>query len=458
MKLWVKMAAVCAAVLLAVVAVCSTLLLAQAKDSLLELTAGQVRDKQRSLQTSFKSMMEYYLPENASEAVRHSVEIYCFSQFADETGVLLSGSETLVSQTAVQPELLLPLDELTAVNEQHEYAGPCEGRQFMIAGGRTQIKSVYDIYVVQDVTDVYNQIADMTWRFVWISAAGIIFGTLLIVLLVSRSSRPLRRLGQAAREIAGGDYDNRARVSTRDEVGRLAADFNRMADAVQAHVTQLEETAGRQQLFIGGVTHEYKTPLTTLLLHADTLLNTKMNDEERERSLRHIYSQCDWLERLTQKLLKLVTLNEDIALREQPVMPLLHAVADSMEDLLAQRGTPLTVECRTDTLPMDFDLMRSLLVNLADNASKASQPGQRIWLTAEGNAIEVRDEGHGIPPEELEHVTEPFYMVDRSRSKKQGGGGRGLTRARRIAEAHGARLEIVSALGQGTLARIDFPR
>lgn len=190
----------------------------------------------------------------------------------------------------------------------------------------------------------------------------------------------------------------------------------------------------------------------------DTLLNTRLSDDERERSLRHIHSQCAWLEQLTQKLLKLLTLQQDIALREQPVKPLLDAAAQSMADLLAQRGTPLTVVCDAVTLPMDFDLMLSLLTNLVDNASKASHPGQRIWLSAKTNAIEVRDEGHGIPPEELERVTELFYMVDRSRSKRNGGTGLGLALARSIAEAHGARLDISSASGQGTRTRVIFPR
>ncbi len=458
MKLWIKTAAVCAAVLLVVVAVCSALLLAQAKDNLLELTAAQVRDKQKSLQTSFASMMEYYVPDNASAAVQRSMAVYCFSKFADMTGVLLRDGETLVSQSAVQPEVLLPLDEQDTVNEQREYAGLWEGRQMMIAGGRVSVRSAYGIYVVQDITAVYGQIEDMTWRFVMVSAAGVVVGTLLIVLLARRASRPLGWLGQTAREIAGGHYDKRAEANARDEVGRLAADFNRMADAVQAHIAQLEETAKRQQMFIGGVTHEYKTPLTVMLLHTDTLLNTRLSDDERERSLRHIHSQCAWLEQLTQKLLKLLTLQQDIALREQPVKPLLDAAAQSMAELLAHRGTPLTVVCDAVTLPMDFDLMLSLLANLVDNASKASQPGQRIWLSAETNAIEVRDEGHGIPPEELERVTELFYMVDRSRSKRNGGTGLGLALARSIAEAHGARLDISSAPGRGTRTRVIFPR
>ncbi len=458
MKLWVKTASVCAAVLLAVVAICSALLLAQAKNSLLELTAAQVRDKQKSLRTSFASMMDYYLPDNAGEAVRHSMAVYCFSQFADETGVLLRDGETLVSQSNASPERLAPLNGLNSADEQREYAGVWDGRQLMIAGGRASVQGAYDIYVVSDVSAVYSQIAEMTWRFVWISASGVITGTLLIVLLARRASRPLGRLALAAREIAGGDYAKRAGIRARDEVGRLAADFNRMADAVQAHVAQLEETAKRQQLFIGGVTHEYKTPLTALLLHADTLLNTKMSDGESERSLRHIYSQCEWLERLTQKLLKLLTLQEHIALLEQPVKPLLDAVADSLANLLEQRGTPLAVECRADTLRFDFDLMRSLLANLADNASKASRPGQHIWLSAEGHVIEVRDEGHGIQPGDLERITEPFYMADRSRSKKQGGVGLGLALVRRIAKAHGARLELVSMPGKGTTARVIFPR
>lgn len=457
MRLWIKIATVCALVLLLIVVGCSAALLFQAQDSLLALATEQVKDKQRSLLNSFSSMADYYMPEDAGEAARYAMEVYCFNKFADETGVLLREGETLVSQAGVLPEALLPLNGDIGLYEQRHYMGVWEGRHLLIAGGRTYVlNSTYSIYVVSDITGVYDQITAMTWRFVLICAAGIAAGVAFITFLVKRALRPLGRLGEVSRQIAGGDYHKRAAVHTHDEVGNLAADFNSMADAVETHVAALTETARRQQLFISGVTHEFKTPMTALLLHSDTLINTKINEEERERSLHHIHDQCSWLERLTQKLLKLITLEEGIIPTHQPVRTLFAAVAASMAETLEKRGTSLIVDCGDELLPMDFDLMRSLLVNLVDNASKASKRGQPVWLSAYGNAIEVRDNGCGIPPDEISRVTEPFYMVDRARGKRHGGVGLGLALAQRIAQAHGAQLDIRSELRHGTSVRVIF--
>ena len=105
---------------------------------------------------------------------------------------------------------------------------------------------------------------------------------------------------------------------------------------------------------------------------------------------------------------------------------------------------------------MDFVLLRSALVNLVMNAKAASTGGQTIELRAEGHRIEVADHGAGIAPEEIARITEPFYRVDRSRSKKYGGAGLGLALVKRIVEAHGATLTIESVVSEGTTVRIDF--
>ena len=106
---------------------------------------------------------------------------------------------------------------------------------------------------------------------------------------------------------------------------------------------------------------------------------------------------------------------------------------------------------------MDFDLMRSALANLVENAKRASSEGQTITLAAHGNVIEVIDHGKGIPVEEIARITEPFYMVDRSRSKRNGGSGLGMALVQKIAEAHGAELVIESVENEGTTMRLIFP-
>lgn len=129
---------------------------------------------------------------------------------------------------------------------------------------------------------------------------------------------------------------------------------------------------------------------------------------------------------------------------------------ESTESTLRERGIELTVECTAETLCGDIDLLQSAVLNLVDNAGKASEPGQAVHVTISESAIEVTDSGKGISPAALEHIKEPFFTVDKSRSKKLGGVGLGLALADEIARSHGARLEIESEEGRGTRARILF--
>lgn len=457
MKLWLKVSIISIAVLLAVMTGCGAAMLIQSQNSIIDTTIAHAKNKQSALQNSFSSMARYYIPSDTKEAAKYAMIVYCFSQFADGSGVLLCDGETLISPVTVSPESLLPMSGEVNPNEQLVYSGKIDGRNILIVGGRTSLAGhEYAVYVVEDISTVYNGIFQMMGSFALMIAAGLAVGTVLIIVLVRRVSAPLARLGKAARHIAGGDYANRADVHVHDEVGRLAADFNRMAEAVQAHVRELEETARRQQLFIAGVTHEFKTPLTSLMLHADTLLNTKLDNEESGRSLNHIYDQCAWLERLTQKMLKLITTQTAICLEECSVEKLFSEVAQSTRETLSQRGVLLETKCDGSTLHMDTDLMRALLVNLVDNASKASKTGQSIKLRGYGHIIDVCDEGIGIRQEDISRVTEPFYMADRSRNKKKGGSGLGLALVKQITEAHGARLVIESELGAGTCVKIIF--
>lgn len=252
----------------------------------------------------------------------------------------------------------------------------------------------------------------------------------------------------------------RVDVHTQDEIGALAGDFNLMAEAVETRIAELMETAERQRLFIGGVTHEFKTPLTALLLHSRMLRRANMTDEEKDASLEHIESQCEWLERLVQTLLKLITLEREIERRPCEVDALFDTVRQNTQKSLADRGVTLITHSGGGTLNCNADLIQSLLINLVDNAAKAydaDAADKRVLLTFSNNTIQVKDFGRGIPKEAMERIFEPFYMVDKSRSKKAGGSGLGLALVKQIADAHGARLEVESTLGSGTAVRVVFP-
>lgn len=454
MKLWQKVSLICSAVLTSIVLLMGGLLLREAEQSILELTYQQSSDKQRNLSASFSEMSNYYLEETDSAPVEYSLVKYCFSRFADSTCVLMKGSETLYSNVAVDMSRYA-IEGYDAEQFEEEIGG----RHILITGSNVNVRNeCYAVYVVEDITGVYESIIRMVWRFALIGGVGILLGFVLIGLLVRRSMQPLAVLKTAAGRIAAGGYGERATVLSKDEVGALANDFNRMAESVENHIGDLTETAERQRLFIGGVTHEFKTPLTTVILNADTLQNACMDEEERQTALSYIERQCKWLERMTQKLLKLITLKQDIELKPSSVPQLFERVEESMAETLRQRDTRLISECKLNTLSMDADLMQSVLINLVDNASKASAPGQAVTMRAYDDVIEVSDNGIGIPESELARITEPFYVVDKSRSKKLGGSGLGLALVKEIISAHGAELEIDSSVGIGTTIRIKFKR
>lgn len=459
MKLWQKTSLVCIAVLLFIVSACSAVLLIHSKNSILELTYSYARDKQKSLASSFSEMAGYYIAENDSRTVENSLVNYCFSRFADSSSVLMRGDETLYSGVSVNPRAFLPLSE-------NEYSmkiaeREIDGRNVLIAGSLVAVRNTsYAVYVVEDISTTYNSIVSLAWTFAAVSLAGVLIGAGCIALIMRRSTRPLTSLAKTARQIAGGDYSMRADVHTKDEIGALAGDFNLMAEAVEARIAELTETAERQRLFIGGVTHEFKTPLTALLLHARMLRRANMMEEERDNSLAHIESQCAWLERLVQTLLKLITLEQAILVENVSVAALFEWVRQSTQQALADKGVALIMRCDADTLPMNADLMQSLLINLVDNAAKAydaDAQNKTVTLSCYGNVLEVKDFGRGIPKESMERIFEPFYMVDKSRSKKAGGSGLGLALVKQIADAHGARLEVESTLGRGTAVRVVFP-
>lgn len=454
MKLWQKVSLICSAVLTSIVLLMGGLLLREAEQSILDLTYQQSSDKQRNLSASFSEMSNYYLEDSDTKPVEYSLVKYCFSRFADSTCVLMKGSETLYSNVAVDMSRYI-----IKGYDAEQFEEEIGGRQILITGSNVNVRNErYAVYVVEDITGGYESITRMVWRFALIGGVGILLGFVLIGLLVRRSMQPLAVLKTAAGRIAAGGYGERATVLSKDEVGALANDFNRMAEAVENHIGELIETAERQRLFIVGVTHEFKTPLTTVILNADTLQNAYMDEEERQTALSYIERQCKWLERMTQKLLKLITLKQDIELKPSSVPQLFERVEESMAETLRQRDTRLISECKLNTLSMDADLMQSVLINLVDNASKASAPGQAVTMRAYDDVIEVSDNGIGIPESELARITEPFYVVDKSRSKKLGGSGLGLALVKEIVNAHGAALEIESSVGVGTTIRVRFKR
>lgn len=457
MKLRTKLTAACLLLLVIAIMLSCAIILRFAHDRAMEdAVSSALSDIER-----FANAFSYSYYDNLSDEriVRRSYVIHRFRGIIGSYEyTLMHNGEYLSNNTGFAPEPLLDggATELEYGRTQYLTAR-VEGVDYLIAHRTVSMeREEYSLCLVRNITELTDSIRALAGQCVLAGAGIILLAALIMWQILYRALKPVEQLKAGATQLAQGHYENRIEITGKDELAELAADFNSMADAIEANIGELNERAERQQAFINDLSHELKTPVTSILIGAETLLTRKLPPEAAERSLERIYDQGKWLERLSQKLMALVMLQGEIELREESVAELLQAVRTTTEGGLQEKSMELLTECSMDTLPVDFDLMRSALVNLVENAKRASHDGQSITLAAHGNMIEVIDHGKGIPKAEIARITEPFYMVDRSRSKHNGGSGLGLALVQRIAEAHGAELVIESVENKGTTMRIVF--
>ena len=239
-------------------------------------------------------------------------------------------------------------------------------------------------------------------------------------------------------------------------MAELSRHMNEMAAEIEASIRRTEELARGREIFIANMAHELKTPLTSILGFADIMtIKSDMEEAERREYAAVIAAEAKRLKLLSSRLMELITIREtELALHPVNFGELTERALEVFAPVCAKRQCSVRRRLQPLWVEADEALLTSLVLNLLDNALKASAPGQEILVTLEereGNAVlAVRDYGTGIPEAELERVTEAFYMVDKARSRSQGGSGIGLALCRAVAEAHHGSLHIESREGRGT--------
>ncbi len=221
-------------------------------------------------------------------------------------------------------------------------------------------------------------------------------------------------------------------------------------------------TARRQEDFIGSFAHELKTPLTSIIGYADMLRSSQLDEEHRFLAASYIFTEGKRLESLSLKLLDLLVLkNGEITRRPVEAGPFLKELEGMLRPVMKAEDIRLKVKYEDGVFVGDRDLVKTVLINLADNARKAIDGGGTIVIIGkpekEGYAFYVRDTGKGIPREEIRRITEAFYMVDKSRSREKGGAGLGLSICQEIVLLHKGKMEFSSVPGEGTMVRVTIP-
>lgn len=233
-------------------------------------------------------------------------------------------------------------------------------------------------------------------------------------------------------------------------------------------VTTLRHLETVRRDFVANVSHELKTPITSIKGFVETLLDGAMREpQEAERFLRIVQRQSDRLHAIIEDLLNLSRIERDaeagdVVLEQGPLAPVVAAALQSCETQANARGVRLELACEPGLSAwINAPLLEQALVNLVDNAVKYSSTGSAVRVEAMsdngGVAIRVRDWGLGIEAKHLPRLFERFYRVDKARSRKLGGTGLGLAIVKHIAQAHRGQVAVESVVGQGSTFSLVLP-
>lgn len=315
------------------------------------------------------------------------------------------------------------------------------------------------VVLVTKVSDITPQTATLVQAFVYAMLTAAIVWLLIGLYFAYTVSRPLVRITQAARAMAGGDYDQVVSVPQGGEIGELARSFNYMVTQVRASNQLLKD-------FVANVSHDLRTPLTLISGYAGSVLDgTARNEAEVIEAVDVIAGEATRMQRLVDDLLQLTRLESGLRKFDQRPLAMREVVERTIRRVTAARPGRTVANNVAADLPLayaDEELIERVLMNLLSNALEHTPPEGSVSVTGSARRgwveISVIDTGSGIAEQDQSRVFERFYRADRGRSRDSGHSGLGLPIVKEIVEAHGGALQLRSVPGRGSTFIFTIPR
>lgn len=284
-----------------------------------------------------------------------------------------------------------------------------------------------------------------------------------LFIILRRTMKPITQLTKVVDDMAEGNWESKAPETGKDEVATLGRHFNRMADKIQDNIQQIRQEADAKQEFVDNFAHELKSPLTSIYGFAEYVQKANIPEDEKIQCMSYIMDESKRLLQLSYTLLDMAKIrNEAIHIEEVKLCDVEEQIQKRMETLCAERGVTLVCKRSADTMFANEVLLFSLLCNLIQNAVYACKSGDIVTWGVEDEGANIRiyveDNGCGMTKEQVKRVKEPFYRVDKARSREAGRTGLGLAICSQIVEYHNARMDIQSEPDKGTIITVLFPK
>ena len=378
-----------------------------------------------------------------------------------ETGKALTGSgsesETLDITTNI----------MTAIGGKEGYISD-HSAPFMDVALPIQGKTGNYIVYIKDNKTAVRSLSSVLFGILWQALLiGLVISILLSLLLAKAMVTPIQNLTVAAERVAAGDFSSKLNSDAQDEIGVLTRTFNGMAGQLEKTLDDLKKSEAMRREFVANVSHELRTPITSIRSYAETLQDSdSLPKKTSDEFLSVIVNESDRMTKIVQDLLLLSRFdagNIEFSFERFKFEKSLHDIYNAMLLEAQRHNHRFTLELKTPIPDIVADRARieQVLINMVSNAIKYTRDGGVIAMIAGRKEdivwVSVRDNGIGIPKEDVDKVFDRFYRVDKARSRESGGTGLGLSIAKEIVTRHKGSIELTSRPGKGTIITVTLP-
>ncbi|MBQ3409481.1 MAG: HAMP domain-containing histidine kinase [Clostridia bacterium] len=316
------------------------------------------------------------------------------------------------------------------------------------------------VTVEKNINEVFDKRKELIYNCIYIIAISMIIIAIIAYIISKTLTRPLERMKKEMTKLSKGDYNINLKEG-HDEFGRLAKNFNNMSKELEKRNNELVEYANSKQIFIDNLSHEMNTPLTSIQGYAELMQKANLNEEQKQKYLKYIQDEGKRIQDMYKKLLLLsYKKNTDFEKKDIEMNKVFAEIEDTFKERINNAGMELIINNQLSTIYGDETLIIMSISNLIKNAMNVSDKNTKIMVNAfnmnNKKYVQVVDQGPGISEENIKKITEPFYRVDKVRSRKNGGAGLGLSICKSIMEMHGGKLIIESEIGKGSIFTLEF--
>lgn len=391
-------------------------------------------------------------------------------QVIGRDGVVLATSQAdkwILGQKNKQPEAQRAL---TGIKEESIRIAPTTGERIKILAVPIKDGSIIlgALLLFASMEEVYDTIQEISRIFYTGTAIALVLSAIIALVLTRTITSPIQAVTKQASAMAEGNFKQKVMVKSEDEIGQLGNAFNHLSLRLDQAITKLQKMDHERKDFVANVSHELRTPLTSMKSYLESLADGAIEDPKLAKSfVTVVQNETERMIRLVTDLLLLSRIDSRetrIDLVSTDVEEFMRATLSRFTFQLQEQGVTAHIHTigKKKTVLLDRDKVQQVIDNILSNAIKYSPEQGEIEVTIDYSnpetlEIRIKDQGVGIPEQDLERIFERFYRVDKARSRAMGGTGLGLAIANEVIALHGGTLKVESVVNQGTTMIVQLP-